>query len=101
MNGGCHGGTCGRRGQPCCEGGIGCTEAFTICDAGACVSCGGLGEPCCDSASGGALCVAPYACDDPGPTRSCEVCGGLGQPCCAGDLCFMGTCDVSSTDRCH
>jgi hypothetical protein len=45
--GGCQNGTCGKLGQACCGGGVGCTEAFTECRQNVCAACGDVGQRCC------------------------------------------------------
>jgi hypothetical protein len=45
--GGCMNGMCGKVGQPCCGGKVGCTDAFTDCFKDVCSPCGHKGESCC------------------------------------------------------
>jgi hypothetical protein len=44
---GCQNGMCGKAGQQCCGGGVGCTDALTDCVNNMCAACGHKGEPCC------------------------------------------------------
>jgi len=86
--GGCS--NCGKIGQVCCGGGIGCTAARTRCLNNMCESCGGFDERCCDNK----FCGEGFACD---MNDRCRRCGDVGQPCCAGGLCAGGrTCNSSS-----
>jgi hypothetical protein len=85
---------CGQLGEPCCQGGIGCTAPFATCSgAGLCTPCGGLGERCCPGQRGGDYCGAPYAC---GQNGRCALCGGAGQVCCPGATCTTGTCNLQN-----
>jgi hypothetical protein len=59
-------GTCGKPGQPCCDGG--CTAPNTTCKliaghGGRCMTCGGRGEPCCaDPTAAGYIAAQAGAC---------------------------------------
>jgi hypothetical protein len=90
--GGC-GPSCGRLGQPVCQGDVGCTAPNTVEQNGRCVACGGNGERCCAGARAG-FCDAPYQCNN---NQTCEPCGASMQACCGGQFCNSGQC---ANNRC-
>jgi hypothetical protein len=47
--GGCMNGACGKLGQACCGGDVGCTSALTVCTNNVCAACGHKGERCCEN----------------------------------------------------
>jgi hypothetical protein len=99
-SGGCQNGACGKIGEACCPGGVGCTSPFSDCNGtGACVGCGGLGEACCPGAHGGELCGQSFACDK--DTRLCVACGGVSQACCPGAICASGHDCGTNTNVCN
>ena len=76
------GGACGKVGEACCAGDVGCTAPFSTCGNNLCVACGGLGETCCDGGNNGRFCGEPFVCNR--DMNRCVQCGAAGQACCAG-----------------
>jgi hypothetical protein len=42
-------GACGKAGQACCTGDVGCTQPLTDCRNNMCQACGGSGQACCQN----------------------------------------------------